>query len=93
MTQPGIVRESDAPSKIYEHMPIWMQVVCNHAAAYVDFWNDLTTSIVKIEGQVADLFAKGEDRQAAIMLGKRDALKEMRHILEAYKKEEGRKNG
>lgn len=91
--QPGTVRESEAPTKVYEKMPLWMQVVCNHAPAYADFWNDLTQSIVRIEGQIADLFGKGEERQAAIMLGKRDALKEMRHILEAYKKEEERNNG
>ena len=88
MTQQGIVRESEAPIKVWEHMPLWMQTVCNHAPSYADFWNDLTKSIIKIEGQIADLLGQGEDDRARLMLGKRDALKEIRYILEAYKKEE-----
>lgn len=86
--QPGVIRESEAPTKVYENMPLWMQTICNNTPAYVNFYTDLTRSIVRCEQQIAELFARGDDRQAAIMLGKRDTLKEMRHILEAYKKEE-----
>ena len=84
----GIVRQIEKPSKVYESMPLWMQLVCNNFQAYASFWQDLTEAIVSCESEVVRLFTKGEDRKAAVMTGKAEALREQRHILEAYKKEE-----
>lgn len=87
----GIVREQQS-ADVFTEAPLWMRTILNNAAAYGDFYTDLTRSIQRCDSQVADLLSTGEDTKAKIMLGKREMLVELRHIVEAYRKEEGGKN-
>ncbi len=86
MTQ-GIVRE-DATPKIYSDAPAWMLHVMNNYQAYNDFYLDLSNGIQRCEAQIADFLSGGKSEEAKVMLGKREALLEMRYMLEAYRKEE-----
>ncbi len=86
MTQ-GIVRETETPA-LYKDAPLWMRTVMNHAQSYGDFYLDLTKGIQRCESQVADFLSGGKADEAKIMLGKREALLEMRFLLEAYRREE-----
>ena len=86
MTQ-GIVRETETPA-LYTDAPLWMRTVMNHAQSYGDFFLDLTKGIQRCEAQVTDFLSGGKVDEAKIMLGKREALLEMRFLLEAYRREE-----
>ena len=86
MTQ-NIVREQKSEI-LFTEAPLWMQTILNNSAAYGDFLFDLTKREKSCDSQVADFLARGEDTKAKIMLGKREVLVEMRHIVEAYRKEE-----
>jgi len=83
----NIVRESASPV-VYTDAPLWMRTILNNAAAYGDFYTDLTRSINRVDTQVADFLSAGDDNKARIMLGKREMLVELRHIVEAYRREE-----
>ena len=87
----GIVRETASPV-VYTDAPLWMRTVLNNAAAYGDFMLDLTKGIKTVDSQIADFLASGDENKAKIMLGKREMLIEMRHIVEAYRKEQGGNN-
>lgn len=86
MTQ-GIVRETE-PTGLYKDAPLWMRTVMNNAQAYGDFYLDLTVGIQRCESQISDFLAKDQQGEAKIMLGKREALMEMRFMLDAYRREE-----
>ena len=86
MTQ-GIIRETKTP-EIYKDAPVWMLHVMNNAQAYGDFYLDLTKGIQRCEAQVSDFLAGGKLDEAKVMLGKREALIEMRFMLDAYRREE-----
>jgi len=86
MTQ-GIVRETEETA-LYKDAPFWMRHVMNNAQAYGDFYLDLTKGIQRCEAMLADFLAKSQDGEAKITLGKREALLEMRFLLEAYRREE-----
>ena len=86
MTQ-GIVREIETPD-LYKDAPIWMRHVMNNAQAYGDFYTDLTKGIQRCESQISDFLVKDLQGEAKIMLGKREALMEMRFMLDAYRREE-----
>ena len=83
----NIVRETASPV-VYTDAPLWMRTILNNAAAYGDFYTDLTRSINRVDSQVADFLSAGDDNKAKIMLGKREMLVELRHIIEAYRREE-----
>jgi len=83
----GIVREA-APSTVYTEAPLWMQTVLNNTATYADFLTDLVRSTQRVDAQIADFLSQGDNDKAKIMLGKREMLIELRHIVEAYRKEE-----
>jgi len=83
----NIVRETTSPV-VYTDAPLWMRTILNNAAAYGDFYTDLTRSINRVDSQVADFLSAGDDNKAKIMLGKREMLVELRHIVEAYRREE-----
>lgn len=85
MTQ-GIIRE-DATPTIYTEAPIWMLHVMNNAQAFGDFYLDLTKGIQRCEAQISDFLQDDKQGEAKIMLGKREALIEMRFMLEAYRRE------
>ena len=87
----GIVRETASPV-VYTDAPLWMRTVLNNAAAYGDFMLDMTRGIKRIDSLIADHLSTGDDDKARIMLGKREMLIEMRHIVEAYRKEQGGNN-
>ena len=87
----GIVRETKTPD-IYTEAPPWMLHVMNNAAAYGTFYLDLTQGIHRCETQVTDFLSAGKADEAKVMLGKREALMEMRFLLEAYRTEEERNN-
>ena len=86
MTQ-GIVRETETPD-LYTDAPFWMRHVMNNAQAFGDFYLDLTKGVQRCESQVADFLSGGKADEAKIMLGKREALLEMRFMLDAYRREE-----
>lgn len=86
MTQ-GIVRETE-PTALYKDAPLWMRTVMNNAQSYGDFYTDLTRGIQRCESQISDFLAKDQQGEAKIMLGKREALMEMRFMLDAYRREE-----
>ena len=86
----GQVREP-GPSQRYEEAPLWMRTVMNNAQAFSDFYLDMAKSVQRCEQMIAEFLDKGEPDKAQKMLGKREALLEMRHILEAYRKEEEKK--
>lgn len=83
----GVVRENQTP-QIYTDAPAWMLHVMNNTQAYVDFYKDLSHGIQRCEAQIADFLSGGKSEEAKVMLGKREALLEMRYMLEAYRKEE-----
>ena len=83
----GIVREQET-SELYTEAPLWMCHVMNNAQAYGDFYRDLTMGIQRCEAQISDFLAADKQGEAKIMLGKREALLEMRYLLEAYRREE-----
>ncbi|NIQ87674.1 MAG: hypothetical protein GWN93_00665 [Deltaproteobacteria bacterium] len=60
----------------------------NNYQAYNDFYLDLSNGIQRCEAQIADFLSGGKSEEAKVMLGKREALLEMRYMLEAYRKEE-----
>jgi len=86
MTQ-GVIKEDRTP-RIYTEAPFWMTHVMNNTKAYGDFYLDLSNSIQRCESQIADFLSGDKSEEAKIMLGKREALLELRFILEAYAKEE-----
>ncbi len=83
----GIVREVETPA-VYSEAPPWMLHVMNNAQAYGNFYLDLTQGIQRCETQIADFVSQGRVDETKIMLGKREALIEMRYMLEAYRREE-----
>jgi len=87
MTQ-GIVREQQSATA-YTDAPLWIRTILNNAAAYGDFILDMTRGIKRIDSLIADNLSAGEDDKARILLGKREMLIEQRHIVEAYRKEQG----
>ena len=84
----GIVREQQAP-EVNVDAPIWIRTILNNSAAYADFITDNLRGVQRVDAQIADFLSQGEDAKAKIMLGKREMLIEQRHIVEAYRKEEG----
>ena len=84
----GIVRETASPVT-YTDAPLWIRTILNNAAAYGDFILDMTRGIKRIDSLIADNLSAGEDDKARILLGKREMLIEQRHIVEAYRKEQG----
>ena len=87
----GIVRQTETPD-IYTEAPPWMLHIMNNATAYGNFYLDLTKGIQRCETQVTDFLSAGKADEAKVMLGKREALMEMRFLLEAYRTEEERNN-
>ena len=59
---------------------------------YTDFYKDLSHSIQRCEAQMADFLIAGKEKEGLIMVGKREALREMRFMLEAYKLKEEEEN-
>jgi len=88
----GIVREQH-PTESYENCPLWIRHVLQNTAAYADFHLDITKSIRRCDALIADHLEKDDNRSALKMLGKREALKEIQFILEAYRREENINNG
>jgi hypothetical protein len=64
----------------------------NNYTAYGDFYLDLTAGIQRCESQMADFVTAGKEKESLIMVGKREALLELRHLLEAYKRQEDEEN-
>jgi len=91
MTQQGVVREKQTPN-IYTDAPSWMLHIMNNYTAYGDFYLDLTAGIQRCESQMADFVTAGKEKESLIMVGKREALLELRYLLEAYKRQEDEEN-
>jgi hypothetical protein len=87
----NVVRETD-PTQVYIEAPLWMQTILNNGAAYADFILDLTKSMKRVDNMISDFVKTNELDKARIMVGKREMLTELRHIVEAYRKEGGNKN-
>ena len=87
----GVVREQGTPH-IYTEAPAWMLHIMNNFQAYTDFYKDLSHSIQRCEAQMADFLIAGKEKEGLIMVGKREALREMRFMLEAYKLKEEEEN-
>ena len=85
--QQNVIRLSQQPTSSPESAPLWMRHILSSAAAYADFYLDLTRSIQRCEAMIADLLSKGELDAARIALGKREALIEQRFIVESYQRE------
>jgi hypothetical protein len=59
----------------------------SNAQAYGDFMVFCAQGVNRCEQQIADFVAQNKLGEAQIMTGKREATLEMRHLLEAYRKE------
>ncbi len=86
MTQPGQVRKPGPPTG-NEDAPFWMRLVMANAQAYGDFILYCTKALQNCEAQIADFVADGKIDETKVLVGKREAVLELRHIFEAYRKE------
>jgi hypothetical protein len=87
MSQPGVIRQP-GPTTGYKDAPLWIRTILNSAAAYGDFVTDIYKSINRCNDQIVEFLDANEPHKAQRMLGKREALEEMRFIVDAYRKEE-----
>jgi hypothetical protein len=83
----GVVREKQS-EQLYTEAPMWMRTILNNAQAYADFIVDLVKSEQRVLTQAGDFLSEGNQEKALVMTGKREMLLELRHIVEAYRKEE-----
>ncbi len=86
MTQPGIVQKPGPPTG-NEDAPFWMRLIMSNAQAYADFMIFCAKGVSQCEQQIADFVAQNKMGEAQLMTGKRESILEMRHLLEAYRKE------
>lgn len=91
MTTPGVIRQP-GPKAGYEGAPLWIRTVLINPQVFGDFITDMVRSIQRCDSAVADFLDAGEMDKARKMLGKREALNEMRFMVEAYRREEEEKN-
>ena len=83
----GVVRQPGGPVGDNEDAPLWMRIVMSSAQGYADFYMYLTKIIHNCNDVIADCVDRGDIDNARKMAGKREALTELRFILEAYRKE------
>jgi hypothetical protein len=86
MTQ-NVVREQQSEA-LYTEAPVWIRTILNNASVYADFITDMNRGMNRINNQIADFLSAGDDARARIMVGKKEMLVELLHIVEAYRKEE-----
>lgn len=86
MAQEGIVRKPVSVAGASADAPLWINYILANAAAYGDFVSDMVRGMQRCNELIADFLEKDNLAAANRMLGKREALKEMRHMVDAYRK-------
>jgi len=87
MNKPGVVRQP-GPASGYEEAPLWVRTLLINPRVYGDFVTDMVRSIQRCDSAVASFLDDGDLQKAHKMLGKKEALNELRFIVESYRKEE-----
>jgi AAA+ ATPase superfamily predicted ATPase len=69
-------------------MPVWIAYIISNINALEDFKMFMEEGIQNCEREAADLFLKDQEKKVAILLGKREAIKELLYQIEMYEREE-----
>jgi hypothetical protein len=68
--------------------PAWIAYIINNIAIYEDFCTFMKEGISNCEMKAADAYLENNERQVSLIVGERQALKELLHMVRMYEQEE-----
>lgn len=86
----GILREEPRRKSTTHSLdtPEWITYIINNIAAYENFCTFLTNGIHECETQAADAYLENDERLISLLVGKREALRELLQIIRTHEQEE-----